>query len=87
MASGSKIFVLQNRTQWLCDELDTLSIDYYRHPSANIVAIRAHAVPRHLAESNWLVPDNHAEPAWYKIVVMEHVTIDKLEPFVAGLRR
>ena len=81
-----KIFVLQKRTQWLCDQLDALSIDYYRHPGANIVAIRAPAVPADLAASNWLVPDNHADPEWYKIVVMEHVTIDKLEPFVAGLR-
>ena len=81
-----KIFVLQKRTQWLCDQLVALGVDHYRHPNSNIVAIRAAAVGAALAGANWLVPDNHASPAWYKIVVMEHVTIDKLEPFVACLR-
>lgn len=80
-----KIFVLQQRTQWLCERLAGAGIEHYRHPSSNIVAIRAASIDRGVAEAHWLVPDNHALPGWYKIVVMEHVTIDKLEPFVEAL--
>jgi len=80
-----KIFVLQKRTQWLCERLAAAGFSHYRHPASNIVAIRADAIDRDVAEAHWLVPDNHAKPAWYKIVVMEHVTIEKLEPFVEAL--
>ena len=82
-----KIFVLQKRTQWLCERLAAARIPYYRHPASNIVAIRAEAMDHDVAEAHWLVPDDHARPAWFKIVVMEHVTIDKLEPFVEALTR
>ena len=81
-----KIFVLQKRTQWLCDQLDSIGAEYYRHPHANIVTIRSDSISRELAEANWLVPDNHDDPEWYKIVVMDHVTIDKLQPFVEQLK-
>jgi glutamate/tyrosine decarboxylase-like PLP-dependent enzyme len=80
-----KVRSLQDRTRWLSDHLDDLDVDYYSHPGSNIVAVRAAAVPAELAREAWLVPDNHTEPAWYKIVVMDHVTMDKLEPFVAAL--
>ena len=80
-----KIFVLQKRAQWLCEQLDKIGAQYYRHPSSNIVTIRSTSISEPLAAAHWLVPDNHQAPAWYKIVVMEHVTIDKLEPFVAAL--
>ena len=80
-----KIFVLQRRAQWLCDQLDALGTDYYRHPASNIVTIGSKFVSPALAREYWLVPDNHAEPRWYKIVVMEHVTVEKLEPFVDAL--
>lgn len=80
-----KIFVLQKRTQWLCEKLDDVGAEYYRHPSSNIVAVRSASISTELAASHWLVPDNHDEPGWYKIVVMDHVTIDKLEPFVRAI--
>jgi glutamate/tyrosine decarboxylase-like PLP-dependent enzyme len=82
---SEKIFVLQKRTQWLCDRLDQIGIEYFRHPNSNIVTLRAGSIDRGLAERHWLVPDDHSQPAWYKIVVMEHVTIEKLEPFVSVL--
>lgn len=81
-----KIHVLQYRTAWLCRQLDQVDIRYYRHPRANIVTIEADQLPRELAEKYGLVPDNHQSPAWYKIVVMDHVTIDKLLPFVEELK-
>jgi glutamate/tyrosine decarboxylase-like PLP-dependent enzyme len=81
-----KIFVLQKRVQWLCEQLDSIGAEYYRHPNSNIVAIRSSSISSELAASHWLVPDNHKAPGWYKIVVMEHVTIEKLEPFVHSIR-
>jgi tyrosine decarboxylase/aspartate 1-decarboxylase len=80
-----KIAALQERTAWLCAQLESAGVDYFRHPASNIVAIRAGSIDRELAESHWLVPDDHKTPGWYKIVVMEHVTREKLEPFLAAL--
>lgn len=82
-----KIHVLHYRTRWLCRQLDELGISYYRHPRSNIVAIDAHCVTPVLAKKYGLVPDNHHQPDWYKVVVMEHVTIDKMLPLVEELRQ
>jgi glutamate/tyrosine decarboxylase-like PLP-dependent enzyme len=82
-----KIYVLQNRARWLCEQLDSIGVRHYRHPASNIVTLDARFVAGDLAAQYWLVPDNHDAPAWYKIVVMEHVTIEKLEPFVEALRK
>lgn len=82
-----KIGLLQERTQWLCDRLDESDVEYYRHPCSNIVTLRSGSISKELAENYWLVPDDHENPAWYKIVVMEHVTIGKLEPFVISLQQ
>ncbi len=81
-----KIFILQKRTDWMCEQLDDLSIQYYRHPRSNIITIRANCISKKLAESFGLVTDNHHKPAWYKIVIMEHVTIERLMPLVEGLK-
>lgn len=82
----AKIEALQNRTAWLCGQLQGIGASFYRHPNSNIVAIRSNSIRKDLAADHWLVPDNHAAPGWYKIVVMEHVTITKLEPFIAKMR-
>ncbi len=81
-----KIFVLQKRTQWLCDQLDGAGVAYYRHPNANIVTLKASAISAELAAQYWLVPDDRHNPRWFKIVVMDHVTIDKLEPFIGAMQ-
>lgn len=80
-----KIQILLLRTKWLCEQLTELGVEFFRHPAANIVTIEAGSIPTKLAESYGLVPDDHQNPAWFKIVVMEHVTIDKLEPFIDDL--
>ena len=82
-----KIFVLQKRTTWMCEQLDSLNIDYYRHPSSNIITIRAKFITAEIAKKFGLVPDNHKQPNWYKIVVMEHVTIEKLTPLVEAIKQ
>jgi glutamate/tyrosine decarboxylase-like PLP-dependent enzyme len=80
-----KIFVLQKRTAWMCEQLDKLNITYYRHPSSNIITIKSEFLNTDLVHKYGLVPDNHKQPRWYKIVVMDHVTVDKLELLVGEL--
>lgn len=81
-----KIFILQKRTQWMCDQLDDLKIGYYRHPYSNIIAMHAKHVSAEMAKAFGLVPDNHQDPKWFKMVIMEHVTVEKLLPLVEALK-
>jgi len=62
----------------MCRELDELGFDYYRHEKSNIITIRSQFVSEEIATKFGLVPDNHSAPKWYKIVIMDHVTIEKL---------
>lgn len=81
-----KINKLLYRTDWLCKQLDNMGIVYYRYPKMNIVTMRADNIPHTLAEKFGLVPDSHeAEPAWYKIVLMDHVEVEHLEQFIEDL--
>jgi len=80
-----KILVLLNRANWLCSKLDELKVEYYSHPESNIVTIKSNFVKPALAKKYGLVPDNHHEPKWFKIVIMDHVTIEKMEPFIQEL--
>ncbi len=73
-----KIFILQKRTEWMCKQLSQLNIDYYRHPMSNIITIKSNFIDKEIALNFALVPDNHTAPKWYKIVIMDHVTIEKL---------
>jgi len=81
-----KIFILQKRTDWMCNELNKLGIDYYRHPQSNIITMKANQISHEIAKEFWLVPDNHDNPSWFKIVVMDHVTIDKLSLLVDKIK-
>ena len=82
-----KISVLLMRTQWLCDQLDDLSIKYYRHPRMNIVTIHAEFIPDELAIKYDLVPDTHnGNHKWLKIVIMDHVELDDLMAFIEELK-
>lgn len=81
-----KVLVLQRRTDWLCEQLMQLGIKFYRNPFSNIVTIRAKSINSSIAHKYHLIPDNHHDPNWYKIVVMEHVLIDKMEPLIEDLK-
>lgn len=81
-----KIHILQERANWLCERLQELGIQFYRHPASNIVTIRAPFVSPEIANLFGLVPDNHHHPQWYKIVIMEHVHIENLLPLVEQLK-
>lgn len=74
-----KIFVLQKRADWMTEQLNKKGIKFYRHAKSNIITIRSEFIAKPIATKYGLVPDNHAEPNWYKIVLMEHVTIEKLK--------
>jgi glutamate/tyrosine decarboxylase-like PLP-dependent enzyme len=82
-----KIFILQKRCQWMCEQLDSMGVDYYRNDFSNIITIRARFVGKVLAKKYGLVPDNHKSPKWFKIVIMDHVTIEKLVPLVEELKK
>lgn len=74
-----KVFVLQKRADWMTEQLNKKGIKFYRNAKSNIITIRAEFVPKPIAKKYGLVPDNHDKPNWYKIVLMEHVTIEKLK--------
>ena len=81
-----KIHILLRRGDWLCEQLKNLGITHYRHPYSNIITIKSHHVSTKLAEKYGLVPDAHGEETnWYKIIIMDHVTIDLLSPFIDEL--
>ncbi|MGB0423727.1 MAG: pyridoxal-dependent decarboxylase [Flavobacteriales bacterium] len=81
-----KVFILQKRTEWMCNQLSDLEIQFYRNPFSNIITIRGEYISQKVATLFSLVPDSHSNPKWYKIVVMEHVTIEKLEYLVQQIK-
>ncbi len=80
-----KILVLQKRTDWIEERLKALDIGYFRQSGSNIIAIRAEHLSSSIAKEFGLVPDDHHTPLWYKIVVMEHVTIERVLPLIERL--
>jgi glutamate/tyrosine decarboxylase-like PLP-dependent enzyme len=82
-----KIFILQKRTEWMCKQLKQLNVQFYRHPNSNILTIRSKFVHQNIASTFGLVPDDHTNPNWYKIVIMEHVTIEKLSTLVDQMKK
>ncbi|UXX79057.1 pyridoxal-dependent decarboxylase [Reichenbachiella carrageenanivorans] len=81
----AKIANLLERTDWLCEQLTKRGISFYRHPKMNIVTLRPDKVDPLLAEKYFLVPDDHDDPMWWKIVVMDHVTEGILDQFLLDL--
>ncbi|MDD3004049.1 pyridoxal-dependent decarboxylase [Flavobacterium sp.] len=82
-----KISVLQMRTQWLCNELDALNIEYYRNPFMNIVTIKATHISEEIAKRFDLVPQKHDHNnQWYKVIIMEHVEIEHLTILIDALK-
>ena len=82
-----KVSILQMRTQFLCNELDKLNINYFREPFMNIVTIQAENIPEEIAKHFDLVPQQHNQSnKWYKIVIMDHVGIEHLTAFINQLK-
>lgn len=80
-----KVTILKQRSDWVCNHLAEAGIEYFRHPESNIVTIKSEYVPEQVAHDFGLVPDNHSAPQWFKIVIMEHVSMERLEPLVEEL--
>ncbi|MBP8791697.1 MAG: aspartate aminotransferase family protein [Lutibacter sp.] len=82
-----KINTLLLRTQWFCEQLDSLNIEYYRNPFMNIVTLKSQYVPADIAHTYGLVPDTHdGFNKWYKVIMMSHVEIDDLSKFINALK-
>ena len=82
----AKIKSLLNKTSRLCANLDERGIEYFRNPDMNIVTIRGTHITKSLANKYLLVPDSHSDdPAWYKIVVMDHVKQGLIDRFLFEL--
>lgn len=82
-----KVRKLIQKTDRLCDQLDSMGIGYYRNPNMNIVTIKSECIDPKIVNDYMLVPDQHDEGAkWYKIVVMEHVTQGFLDRFLLDIR-
>jgi glutamate/tyrosine decarboxylase-like PLP-dependent enzyme len=83
-----KINKLLLRTEWFCNQLNKLNIEYFRNPFMNIVTLKSQYVPKILAQKYGLVPDTHNEKnSWYKVIMMDHVEIDDLLKFVGELKK
>lgn len=82
-----KIHLLSYRADWLERQLNEIGVDFYRYPGSNIVTMRSNQVPKELVEKYGLVPDSHEGNAkWYKVVIMDHVSVDDMVPFVEELQ-
>jgi tyrosine decarboxylase/aspartate 1-decarboxylase len=82
-----KINTLLLRTEWFCNQLTELNIEYYRNPFMNIVTLKAKYVPETLAHKFGLVPQTHeGKNNWFKVIMMDHVEIDDLLKFVNELK-
>lgn len=79
--------ILLLRTNWLCERLDELGLPYFRNATSNIVSLKANPGLIKLRDQFGLVPDSHGDdPKWLKIVVMEHVTLDKIAAFLSAVK-
>jgi tyrosine decarboxylase/aspartate 1-decarboxylase len=88
MAGTKKIHLLTYRADWLADKLTGLNIPFFRAGKSNIITIDANYISEDVAHKYGLVPNTHdGQPDWYKVVVMDHVTIDTMEPLINDLQQ
>lgn len=86
MGWSVKMHQLMDRTTTICEKLNEWQIQYYRNPDLNIITINSDFISAGLAQKYHLVPDNHHDPAWYKIVVMPHVKQGIIDNFLSELK-
>jgi glutamate/tyrosine decarboxylase-like PLP-dependent enzyme len=83
-----KISILQMRTNWFCNELTALKIQYFRNPYMNIVTLKAAYISEELAERFDLVTQKHDKTnQWFKVIMMEHVEIEHLTLLLNELKK
>lgn len=72
-------------TDYLCNELNSLGIKFFRDSYMNIVAIKEN-LSDCLKKKYELVPNSHENPKWWKVVVMKHVTRDMINEFICDIK-
>lgn len=82
---NKKLSFTKKRTAWLCNQLTDLEIEYYLNSFSNIMTMTRCDSLDKLRSRFGLVPDDYEKPTSYKIVVMEHISIEKLELFITEL--
>lgn len=83
-----KMQELLKRTDYLCQELTQLGIQFYRNPFLNIVTIKASQISSEIAARFELVADSYENhPFWWKVVVMDHVNIPLIQKFISELKK
>lgn len=80
-----KVHVLTYRANQLELTLKLKNIRYFRQASSNIITMWAADIPHDIAKRFTLVPDNHHQPKWYKVVVMDHVNPEILSALASAL--
>lgn len=80
-----KMNQLLDKTTSLCSALDEIGVGYFRNPFLNMISIKSKYISPELARKYMLVPDDHDQPLWYKIVVMPHVKQGILDNFINQL--
>lgn len=73
---------IMRRKAMLCKVLDERNIKYYHNEHMNIVTIQNKEVDYTLMEQYGLVPDDHDNPKWWKVVLMDHVDDSLIEQFL-----
>lgn len=78
---------LIDRTDHICETLDSLGIRYFRNPHMNIVTMDAEDIHSDIAEKYHLVADDFNNPKWWKIVVMTHAEKPLIDEFLIDLQK
>ncbi|GAB5465124.1 MAG: pyridoxal-dependent decarboxylase [Candidatus Kapaibacteriales bacterium] len=74
------------RTDYLCFSLKKKNINFFRHPSLNIVTLDSRDVDGLICEKYGLVPETHNKNnKYWKIVVMQHVGMQIINEFLDEL--
>ena len=82
----TKMRILTDKAKSLCKRLEKLNVEFYHNPYINIITIKEKFISKTLAKKYALVPDQHTNPSWYKIVVMHHVKQGVLDSFINDLK-
>jgi len=82
-----KVLVLKNRADQLEATINALNIPYFRSAESNIITMKSSHIAPEIAKTFGLVPDNHNNPKWYKVVIMDHVTMEHLLPLESALQQ
>ncbi|MGR3811519.1 pyridoxal phosphate-dependent decarboxylase family protein [Jiulongibacter sp. NS-SX5] len=80
-----KVYLLKRRADWFAEQLSQMGVEFFREKESNIITIKSGGLPKEIIDKYYIVPDNHADPKWYKIIIMEHVTTESLESLLEDL--